>query len=125
VNVLITCGRFFPSIAIARALHAAGGRVDAADPYKLAPTLHSHAVAAAHVVAPPAREPLRFVEDVARIVKERGIDLIVPSWEEGFYLSRYADSIEAQVFAPPFPIIETLHNKANFVRLCEDLGLRT
>jgi predicted ATP-grasp superfamily ATP-dependent carboligase len=125
LNVLITCGRFFPAIAIARALHAVGARVDAADPYKLAPTLHSHAVSAAHVVAPPASEPLRFAEDVARIVKERGIDLVVPSWEEGFYASRYADSIDAPIFAAPFPVIETLHNKANFMRLCADLGLRT
>jgi len=68
---------------------------------------------------------LRFLEDVARIVRERSIDLIVPSWEEGFYVSRYANHIDARVFAPQFSTIETLHNKANFVGLCEDLGLRT
>jgi glutathione synthase/RimK-type ligase-like ATP-grasp enzyme len=125
LNVLITCGRFFPSIAIARALHVSGARVDAADPYKLAPTLHSRAVEAAHVVAAPSGDPLSFVADVARIVKERDIDLVVPTWEEGFYLSRYANLIGTQIFAPPFAVIETLHNKANFMSLCAELGLRT
>lgn len=125
MNILVTCGRFYPSVALVRALHSSGARVDAADPYKLAPALHSHAVARSHVVAPPAREPLRFVEEVAAIVRDRDIDLIVPAFEEGYYLAHYADRIPAKIFAPAFPTIEALHSKARFVELCAKLGLQT
>lgn len=125
MNILVTCGLFYPSVALVRAMHGVGGRIDVADPFKLAPALHSHAVDKGHVVAAPAREPLRFVEDVAKIVEDRGIDLIVPSFEDGFYLSRYADRLGAEIFSPPFSAIEVLHNKARFVDLCGELGLRT
>jgi glutathione synthase/RimK-type ligase-like ATP-grasp enzyme len=124
MNVLVTCGRFYPSIALVRALHAAGARIDVADPYKLAPALHSNAVAAMHVVAPPAKEPLRFVDDVAAIVRQRDIDMVVPVFEEGFFLSRYAAMIPAPIFAPAFDTIERLHDKAHFQDVCRELGLR-
>jgi glutathione synthase/RimK-type ligase-like ATP-grasp enzyme len=125
MNILITCGRFYPAVALVRALHAAGARIDAADPYKLAPALHSHAVDQSHVVAAPAHEPRRFVEEIAKIVKDRGIDLIVPSFEEGFFLSRYAGAIPTEIFAPPFATIAALHDKAHFMELCGELGLLT
>lgn len=124
MNVLVTCGRFYPSIALVRALHAAGARVDVADPYKLAPALHSHAVDQLHVVASPAKETLRFVEEVAQIVRERAIDLVVPSFEEGYYLARYRDLIPAPVFVPDFATIARLHDKAHFQEVCRELGLR-
>lgn len=125
MNILMTCGRFYPSVALVRSLHASGARVDAADSYKLSPSLHSKAVDKCHVVAAPAHEPLRFVEDIAAIVKDRKIDLIVPSFEEGFFVARYSDAIPADIFTPPFSTIEVLHNKARFVELCGELGLPT
>jgi glutathione synthase/RimK-type ligase-like ATP-grasp enzyme len=125
MNVLMTCGRFYPSVALVRSLHAAGARIDAADPYKLAPALHSHAVDKSHVVAAPAHEPRRFVEEVAKIAEDRGIDLIVPSFEEGFFLSRYAEAIPAPIFAPSFAAIAELHDKARFTHLCAALGFPT
>ncbi|WP_421725522.1 ATP-grasp domain-containing protein [Bauldia sp.] len=124
-NVLVTCGRFYPSIALVRALHDAGARVDVADSYKLAPALHSSAVDQFHVVAPAAGDPLQFVEDVAQIIKDRDIDLVVPAIEEGFYLRNYEDLIPAPIFAPSFATIEQLHDKARFHALCAELGLRT
>jgi predicted ATP-grasp superfamily ATP-dependent carboligase len=124
MNVLVTCGRFYPSIALVRALHAAGARVDVADPYKLAPALHSHAVYWMHVIAAPAREPLRFIAEVAAIVRERDIDLVVPAFEEGYYLARYRDLIPAPIFVPSFDAVERLHDKAHFQDVCRELGLR-
>ncbi|MEM7022914.1 MAG: ATP-grasp domain-containing protein [Pseudomonadota bacterium] len=123
LNVLVTCGRVSPAVPLVRALHASGARVDVADPNKLAPALHSNAVDQIHVVAPPASEPVRFAEQVAEIADQRGIDLIVPAFEEVFALTRYADRLRVPVFAPPFEIIARLHNKARFVALCRDLGL--
>ena len=124
-NVLVSCGRFYPSIALVRALHEAGARVDVADSYKLAPALHSHAVDKMHVIAAPASDAVQFVDDVAAIVRERDIDLVVPAVEEGFYLAHYADRIPVPIFSPPFSTIERLHDKAHFQEVCRELGLRT
>lgn len=125
LKVLVTCGRFQPATGLVRALHAAGARVDVADAYKLAPALHSHAAAEIHVVAPPAREPVRFAQDVAEIMRQRRIDLVVPAFEEGFYLAHYAGLLPAPLFAPPFATIARLHDKSRFAELCREFGLRT
>lgn len=125
LKVLVTCGRFQPATAMIRALHGVGARVDVADAYELSPALHSNAADEVHVVAPPAREPVRFAEDIAEIVRQRQIDLVVPAFEEGFFLARYAELVPAPLFAPPFEVIARLHDKARFLELCRDLGLRT
>ena len=76
--VLVTSGRFPPATALVRAFHLVGARVNVADSYPLSPALHSHRADRAHVIAPPASQPLRFVDDVAEIVRTRAIDLVVP-----------------------------------------------
>jgi glutathione synthase/RimK-type ligase-like ATP-grasp enzyme len=124
LRVLVTCGRFAPATALVRQLHDAGASVDVADACKLAPALHSNAADEIHVVAPPAREPVRFAQDVAKIMRQRRIDLVVPAFEEGFYLARYAELVPAPLFAPPFETIARLHDKSRFLKLCRDLGLR-
>ena len=95
LNVLVTCGRVSTAVPLVRALHVAGARIDVADSYKLAPALHSNAADQIHVVAPAAREPLRFAQDIAEIVRRRRIDLVVPAFEEGFFLARYAELLAA------------------------------
>ena len=125
LNVLVTAGRFLPATGIVRALHRAGARVDVADSYDLAPALHSRSTDKAHVISPPSVEPIRFVDDVAEIVRQRHIDLVVPSFEEGFYLSRYSDRVPAPVFTAPFDTLARLHDKSQFLKLCQDLNLRT
>lgn len=124
-KVLVTAGRFHPATAVARALHRAGAGVDIADSCRLSPALHSSAVDALHIVAPPASKPVQFVRDVSEIVRHREIDLIVPVCEEGFYLARYAHLLPAPLFAPPFETIARLHDKSRFLELCGNLGLRT
>lgn len=124
-RVLVTGGRFHPATVVVRALRGFGARVDAADSYKLSPALHSHAVDEIHLVPSPSHESVGFAEAVAQIVREREIDLVVPTFEEGFFLSRYAELVPAAIFAPPLETIARLHNKLRFAELCNDLGLRT
>lgn len=125
LSVLVLCGRFPPATAIVRAFHDAGARVDVADSLEMAPALHSNRADKAHLVAAPAREPERFAHDVAAVVADRGIDLVLPSFEDTFFIARYADVVPAPIFAPPFPVLAGLHDKSRFVELCGRLGLRT
>jgi carbamoylphosphate synthase large subunit len=121
--VLVTSGRFPAATPLVRAFHEAGARVDVADSYPLSPALHSNRADRAHTIAPPASEPLRFVDEVAGIVRSRGIDLVVPSFEESFFLARYADRVPAPIFTSPFATVVELHDKGRFVALCARLGL--
>ena len=123
-SVLVTAARFEAATAVVRGFHKVGANVHAADNYKMAPALHSHAHSTvAHVVPSPSHEPLRFAEEVAQIVRDHRIDLVAPSFEEGFFLRRYADMIPAPIFAPSFETISQLHDKARFAELCPTLGL--
>lgn len=123
LNILVIGSRLEPSTALWRGLAATGARVDVADFYRRVPARPLGTVAGEHLVAPPAQQPLRFVEEVADIVRRRDIDLVVPAFEEGFYLSCYAAMIPATVFAPAFATIERLHNKLRFLDICRDLDL--
>ncbi|WP_421723362.1 ATP-grasp domain-containing protein [Bauldia sp.] len=124
-NTLLTAGRFPGAVGLTRALLHHGARVDVADSYKLAASLHARGIAKPHVVPSPSKEPLAFTDAVARIVTERDIDVVIPTFEEGFYLSRYRDRIPVPVFAPDFDTIVELHDKARFQIVCQDLGLPT
>jgi hypothetical protein len=123
--VLVTSGRFPPATALVRAFHEIGARVDVADSYPLSPALHSHRADRAHVIAPPASQPLRFVGDVAEIVRTRAIDLVVPSFEETYFLARYGHRVPAPIFTSPFATVAELHDKSRFVALCDRIGLPT
>ena len=123
--VLVTSGRFPPATALVRAFHEIGARVDVADSYPLSPALHSHRADRAHVIAPPASQPLRFIGDVAEIVRTRAIDLVVPSFEETYFLARYGDRVPAPIFTSPFATVAELHDKSRFVALCDRIGLPT
>jgi hypothetical protein len=121
--VLVTSGRFPPATPLVRAFHEVGARVDVADSFALSPALHSKRADRTHLIAPPASQPLRFADDVAGIVRARGIDLVVPSFEETFFLARYADRVPAPIFTSPFETVTELHDKSRFVALCERIGL--
>ncbi|MEO1225638.1 MAG: ATP-grasp domain-containing protein [Pseudomonadota bacterium] len=122
-RILVTCGRFHPATGIVRALHQGPCRIDVVDSFKLATAMHSNAVAKLHVAAAAAPDPVQYAQDIAEIVQQRGIDLVVPSYEDGFFLARYADKILAPLFAPTFETIAHLHDKARFIELCAGLGL--
>ncbi len=121
-KVLVTAGRCMPAIGIVHALKPAGARIDVLDSIGAAPALHSRGVVA-HITHPPAPDPILYTDEVAQIARERDVDLIIAPFEESFFLSRYRHRLPVPLLAPAFSAIQQLHNKAAFVRLCEQLGL--
>lgn len=126
MNVLVTSARMPFALDEIRKLGRCGHRVVAADSIRTAPGSHSR-WAAEHVrVAPPQYEPLRFLGDVKQIIYSYQIDLLVPCFEEVFYLARHLPELSevTQVLASPFPVIAGLHDKMAFNALARDIGLR-
>jgi predicted ATP-grasp superfamily ATP-dependent carboligase len=121
VNLLITSSRMPFALDEIRKFGRRGHRVFAADTIRSAPGSHSRWVGGRVRLPPPQYQPLRFVEEVRRLVRERAIDLIVPCFEEVFYLARHRDGLP--LFAPEFPLLAQLHNKTSFNALARSLGI--
>ena len=113
------------ALAIVRKLADAGHTVFASDDTKLAPGSHSKYVERHFQTASPRAATLDFVADVERIAKENEVDVVVPAFEEAFYLSTQRDRLNqvTSLFAPEFATIARLHDKATFQHLCERLDL--
>jgi hypothetical protein len=76
-------------------------------------------------VAPPQYRPERFLADVDELVRRRRIELVVPCFEEVFYLARHLRELPVAVFASELDVLAELHDKARFERLARSLGIRT
>jgi predicted ATP-grasp superfamily ATP-dependent carboligase len=113
------------ALAIIRKLAESGHEVYASDSYELAPGSHSRYVAERFVIASPRDETEAFVADVERIATERRIDVVVPAFEEVFYLSTQHERLAraASLFFSPFATLLPLHDKATFERFATERGL--
>jgi hypothetical protein len=126
VRVLVTSSRTPFAIDLIRKLAERGEEVWASDTYETAPGSHSRYLAGHLVTASPQHATARFVEDVAGAVREHGIEVIVPAFEECFYLATARERLApARVYTGPFPVLARLHDKASFQRLAAKLGLPT
>jgi hypothetical protein len=127
MRALVTSSRMPFAISIVRKLAEAGHEVYASDSYELAPGSHSRYLSGHFVTASPKQATLQFVGDVERIAAESSIDVVVPAFEECFYLASQHDRLSrvTRLFTAPFQTLARLHDKASFKRLANDLGLRT
>jgi hypothetical protein len=124
VKVLVTSSRLPYAITEIRELGRAGHRVHAADTFRTAPGSHSRHVERSHVTASPVEHPVGYHVQIEEIVREHGIDLVLPAFEEVFYLARQGGFVGgAPIDAPPFETLAMLHNKAKFVQFAADIGL--
>jgi hypothetical protein len=125
VRVLITSSRMPFALDMARKLTDAGHEVFASDTYKQSPGSHSKYLAG-HFVYPSARrETEAFVDELERIITEEEIDVLVPAFEEAFFISTQRERLSkgARIFVAEFPALARLHDKASFESLVRKLGL--
>ena len=125
MRALVTSSRNTFALDIIRKLGSSGHYVVAADTYAGAIGSHSKYLAAHVVTASPRFETDRFIADVSRIVTEHGIDTIIPTFEEVFYLAARIDDLPegVRLFAGDFDKLAQLHDKGSFQRLVERAGV--
>ncbi len=125
MKALITSSRMPFALGMVRQLADAGHEVYAADDYERSPGSHSKYLAG-HFVYPSARkETEAFVDALERIIGEQGIDVVVPAFEEAFYISTQRDRLaeKAAIFCGRFESLIRLHDKSAFEELVRGLGL--
>lgn len=125
MRILITSARLPHALGLARLLGEAGHRVFATDTFRTSPGLHSRHVEKAILTDSPRFRTRTFVGQVADAVKEHDIDLVVPAFEEVFYLARHLGDLPdpERYFCSPLETLALLHDKQRFVALAEQLGL--
>jgi hypothetical protein len=72
-----------------------------------------------------SQQPEEFLRLVARRIREGKYDVLLPTHEQVYLLSRFRDAFTRHVglALPEFSAMETMHNKASFSRLLIELGL--
>jgi len=110
-----------------RKLGDRGHEVFATDSYENSPGNHSRFLTGHFVTASPSGDPEEFAADVERIARENEIDVVLPMFEEVFYLAAQHEGISAvtRLFAPPFKTLAQVHDKGTFQELCDRLEIRT
>jgi hypothetical protein len=125
VRVLITSSRMPFALGMVRKLAAEGHVIYAADDHALSPGSHSKYLAGHFVYPSPRGDTAGFLAELERIAREHEIDVIVPAFEETFYISTQIERLSrfTKVFASPFSVLVRLHDKGAFERLVAGLGL--
>lgn len=125
MRALITSSRNTFALDIIRKLGSSGSYVVAADTYAGAIGSHSRYLAAHETTASPRFDTDKFIADICRIVTEHQIDIIIPTFEEAFYLAARAADLPDGVtlFTGGFDKLAQLHDKGSFQRLVERAGV--
>lgn len=124
-NILLTGGRAPVTLELARLLSKAGYNIFVADSLKHHLCSYSQAVTQNFWVPPPRFNPTGFINALVEIIKQEKISLLIPTCEEIFYISNGLAQLTplCDVFAEPLEKLNSLHNKWDFIRKVEQLGL--
>ncbi len=125
-TILLTLGRLPKGLDVARSFHRFGCRVIVAEPFDRHLVGASRAVARSVVVRPPSTGKRGYLEDLARVVREEGVDWVIPISEETMHVTFLRDLVPENVtiFTPPPAALLPLYDKHGFTRLCADYGVR-
>ncbi|WCO68060.1 hypothetical protein PO878_04895 [Iamia majanohamensis] len=122
-TVLVTTSRMPFAVDEIRMLGEAGDVVVASDTFGATPGSHSRGAAHHITTRAPTQEPDGFVDDVVAAVERFDVDVVLPMFEEVFYLAAHRDRLEGRLFAPDLPTLARVHDKVSFAELCRGLGL--
>jgi ATP-grasp domain len=124
-TLLLTAGRGTYALALARRFHSEGYRVLVADAWPHTLCRYSSAVWRYYHVPSPARQTSAWLDRVWEISQSQSVDLIVPIYEEVFYLAqaKAARQDGPPLFAPSFETLIGMHDKWLFVEKVRELGL--
>jgi hypothetical protein len=125
MRVLILGGRAPVALDHARRFAAQGWSVGIADSAPCRLSAWSRAVDSVMALPPPRQALPEFAAQLARVISTQRIDLVLPTCEEVFYVSRVRSQLPAtcSVFAAPFEQLRELHSKWRFLTHARHCGV--
>ncbi|MEY9094118.1 ATP-dependent carboxylate-amine ligase [Paenibacillus sp. RC84] len=127
MNVLLTGCRSYAALDLARRFRDSGWNVYAADSVKFPVCRGSRAIKEFFHVPSPREGYREFIAALAAIIRSAGIDLLLPTSEEIFYIAHGREELAryCRVFCDDFEVLNSLHNKWNFSGLTEGMSAQT
>lgn len=124
-KVLVTGARAPVALHLARLMAGAGHQVLMADSQPCPMAAASRAHRGFHLLPSPRFRPDGFGAALAGLIRREGVDLVLPTCEEVFYLAQLwqGDRPPARLFAPSLPLLAEVHDKHRFIGTCARLGL--
>ena len=124
-TILITSGRAPVALELARMFHRAGHRVIVAETLKRHLSSHSRCVSKNVRVSWPTKDPEKYQSEIAAIIEQEAVDLLLPTCEEICYLSANNPSLKDPRYrwVPDWKQLHALHSKWEFVQLARRLNL--
>lgn len=124
-NVLITGGRGPATLDMARQFARQGYKVYTVETHRVQYCLLSNAVRRNFIVPDPDVDEMAYIHALEDIVKRFKIALIVPNYDEIYYIGRHKAVFEpyADVFCSDMETIDRMNNKYKFMRFLETSGL--
>ena len=124
LHILFTEGA---SLSARQTLYTLGGRheIDVMDPDSLCQCRCSSFVSRFFRSPSFSKQPAEFLRFIGELNRKRKYDVVLPTHEQVYLLSRFRDSVSQRVglAMPPFASLERMQNKAEFGRLLTELGL--
>ena len=124
-TILLTLGRLPKGLDIARSFAMAGWRVVVAEPYRRHLCGASRAVARSVQVTPPAEDHTLYLRDLARVVAEEAVALVVPVSEETMHVAFLRGQVPdaVRILTMPPALVLALHDKGGFVEAATAAGV--
>lgn len=121
----MTGGRAPSSLELIRILSEAGHVVHVAESFKNSISKTSNHIVCFHHIREPKTQINGFIEDLISIIKNESIDLLIPTCEEIFYISKYKEFISehCEVFVDSFDKLIKLHDKYKFIEYAKECHL--
>jgi hypothetical protein len=125
MRVLILGGRAPVALDHARRFMAQGASAFVADSIPCRLSGLSRAVVRTCRLPPPRYALREFATELARVIAAEKIDLVLPTCEEVFYLSRVRQRLPSgcNVFVSPLEKLRELHSKLSFLELARGCGV--
>lgn len=117
-NVLLTGGRAFVTLELARHLARHGHRVVVAESIPIHLCRYSRCVVQHYRVPAPNVESEAFIDALVEIVQREKIDVLIPTCEEIFFVAQGLERLRpyCRVLCAPFEQLARLHNKREFIQ---------
>lgn len=124
-NILFTGGRAPATLDLVRLFHKKKYNVFIAETFKHNITGSSKYVKKNIVIPSPAIETEDFIQGIIDTIIEYKIDLLIPTCEDIFYISKNLDKIQkyCPVFTSDINILTKLHSKYKFINLLEKINI--